>query len=63
MGRKFSTRWESPFFGIGQILWTFQWGEKVCEDRLELKIFVTGLVRAAAQCLRVEAFILSWLGV
>ena len=35
---------------------------EVCEDRLELKICVTGLVRAAAQCLRVEAFILSWPG-
>ncbi len=62
MGRKFSTRWGSPFFGIGQILWTFQWGGKVCEDRLELKMCVTDLVRAVAQHLRVDAFILSWPG-
>ena len=62
MGRKFSTRWGSPFFGIGQILWTFQWGGKVCEDRLELKMCMTDLVRAVAQHLRVDAFILSWPG-
>ncbi len=55
-------RWAESFLQDGQILWTFQWGGKVCEDRLELKMCVTGLVRAAAQCLRVEAFILSWPG-
>ena len=43
-------------------LWTFQWGGKVCEDRLELKMCVTDLVRAVAQHLRVDAFILSWPG-